>query len=167
MAQQQNEYFEPGVLKAWFVPTIAAASLIPTAAEVNGGTPLHTCLKQGGIEGFEFNNELVPFVKMDTAFEGKVPGIDKVGNATLRFLRNLTNEGAIKTALSKGAAGHIVIFGPGTSGALGVAAAGDKGDIWKGVVTGTSNDHPTGNEVAGFHVSFGCNTPPAQDKAIT
>jgi hypothetical protein len=170
MAVPTTEYIEPGVVEAYFVPTIASTALIPTAAEVTAGTRLSTVnggLIGAGLEGFSITTQFAKKSILADNIELNVPGMDQIADSTLRFNRIPTSaESAKKTALAKGASGYLLIFGQGIAGTA--PAAGDKADVWPGTSGGANDDHGGGGgELARWHAAWGATQRPAKLVTLT
>lgn len=164
-----GRYFRRGITKIWFVPTVASASLIPTAAEVIAGT--HLTVKASpadesvmGITGFKFTNSPIDTPDLADSFTGNIPGEDKVDASSLDFYEGKTSN-AIKTALAKGTKGYIVIFFAGIAGAT--PAAGDKADVWPVTSTGPSRNYSAGNEAASYSAPFAMTGAPGDTVTLT
>ena len=65
-------FMRKGTTKVYFLPTLAAGTGIPTAAEVTAGTALTAQIAE--ISGFTFANSPIDTPDMSTAFVGKIPG---------------------------------------------------------------------------------------------
>jgi hypothetical protein len=167
MATPTQEHISEGVERYFLVPTIASASLIPTAAEVNAGVELTTL--SGGLinaEGLVFENQQAEVRGIKSNFVGKCSGENVVQNITLRFNRaGHALDDVKRTALAIGTEAHLVRFYEGTSGAT--PAAGDRCEVWKGRSTGPSRDVATGNENAKWHTGFATPTQPNLDATLT
>lgn len=164
-----GRFFRRGITKFWFVPTIASAALIPTAAEVNAGThltvkasPTDESLKD--VHGFAFANTPIDTPDVADAFTGNIPGEDKVAASSLDFYEGKTSN-PIKTALAKGTKGYIVIFSGGIAGAT--PAAADKADVWPVTCTGPRRNYSAGNEAASWTTEFAMTGAPGQDVTLT
>lgn len=156
-------FMRKGTTRIWWVPTIANVNLIPTAAEVNAGTELTDQIAE--INGFNFANSPIETPDMGSSFVSKIPGEDTVGDSDMSFYEDKTSN-PIKTALSKGTSGYVVIFFAGTAGA-GAVAAGDDADVWPAIVASNSRLYTAGNEAAKYQVVFTLTREPANDVTIT
>jgi hypothetical protein len=157
-------FMQKGTTRFYFVPTIASASLIPTALEVTAGTRLDTELAE--VAGFAFSNSEIATPDMSSTFTGNIPGEDVAEKSTLTFYEHkapATNP--IRTALAKGTAGYIVIFFGGIAGAA--PAAADKCDVWPITVASNVRGYSAGNESSRYVVTFTMSSVPGFDKALT
>jgi len=157
-------YSQKGILRTWFCPTVAAASGIPTATEVNAGTELTPELAE--ISGFTFANDPIKVPVMKDSFDAQIPGTDNTDASSMGFWEHkapVTNP--IKTALVKNTNGFVVIFYSGTAGAA--AALGDKCENWPVTVSSVARRYTAANEAAMYTVTFAMTKPPTVDVAIT
>lgn len=155
-------YMRKGVTKLYFVPTIASATLVPTATEVNAGTSLSPQMATLG--GFSFANQPITVPDMDNTFEAKIPGQDAADDSNITFYE-LNGSNPIYTALPKGTVGYVVIFPIGIAGAT--PAAADKADVWPVQVGSRTRQYTADNEAAKYMVSFTPTAAPGFDKVLT
>lgn len=156
-------YMRKGVTKLFFVPTIASAVLVPTAAEVNAGVSLSPQLATLG--GFSFANQPITVPDMDNTFEAKIPGQDAADDSNLTFYELKGGSNPIYTALPKGAVGYVVIFPVGIAGAT--PAAADVADVWPVQVGSRTRQYTADNEAAKYMVAFTPTSAPGFDKVLT
>jgi len=155
-------FMRKGITQFWFVPTIASATLVPTAAEVNAGTRLDTQLAE--VAGFTFTNSPINAPDMSSAFVSQIAGEDSTENSSLTFYEDKTTN-PISTAQSKGTNGYIVIFKAGLAGAT--PAAGDKADVWPVQVASNAPQYTADNEAAKYMVAYTTTAPPGVTKTLT
>lgn len=146
----------------FWVPTIAATTLIPTAAEVNAGTDMTA--KVADMAGFAFTNSPIATPDLSTTFTSNIPGEDTAADSTLTFYEPTTVE-TLRTTLAKNAAGFTVIFYSGIAGAS--PAAGDKGEVWPVTSTGPVREYSMGNDPARWNVKFAMTGVPNLDATLT
>lgn len=156
-----GRFFRRGRTKFFWVPTIASAALIPTAAEVIAGSAL---LKVSDIAGFAFTNAPIPTPDLDSTFTSNIPGEDTAADSSLTFDEDTTTN-ALQTTLAKGVAGYVVIFFAGTAGAA--PAAGDKAEVWPAQSTGPHRLYTLGNDPARWMVQFAMTAPPNFSATLT
>lgn len=142
-------FMRKGTTKVYFVPTIASLSAA-TAVEVGAGTALHTQLAE--INGFSFANSSIDTPDMANTLVTKISGEDTLENSSMGFYEAKSGTDTIKTALTKGTSGYVVIFYRGIAGAT--PAAGDKYEVWSVEVASNSRKYSVGNEAATFMVAF-------------
>lgn len=155
-------FMRKGKTRFYFVPTIASATLIPTAAEVTAGTRLDLQLNE--VNGFTFANSPIDAPDMATTFVAKVSGEDTTEDSNLVFYEDDTTN-PISTALAKGTNGYIVIFYKGIAAAS--PAAGDKADVWPIQVASNARQYTADNESAKYQVVFTPTLAPGFDKTLT
>lgn len=92
-----------------FVPTIASATLAPTAAEYTAGTRLDTVIAASGLEGFEASTGEVDNTYFSSRFDTKVPGVSSYSGTRL-ICKKQTGTDTVHTTLTTfGTSGFIVI----------------------------------------------------------
>lgn len=157
-----DRFMRKGTAKVWWVPTIAdTVTLVPTAAEVNGGTELTASI--AAINGFSFSNSPIDTPDMGESFVSKIPGEDTVENSSIEFYEKKTTE-VIRASQSKDSAGYVVIFARGIAGAT--PAAADECDVWPATIGSNSRMYSAGNEAAKFNVVYTLTGAPAEDVAV-
>jgi hypothetical protein len=155
-------FMRKGLTRFYWVPSIASASLVPTAAEVNAGTRLDTQLAE--INGFSFANQPIDTPDMSTTFTAKVAGEDQSEDSSLMFYEDVSSN-PIRTALAKGNNGFVVIFFAGIAGAT--PAAADKADVWPAQIGSNTRAYTADNEAAKYNVSIIPTAVPGFDKTLT
>lgn len=158
-------YMRKGITKFFFVPTIASAALVPTAAEVNAGTNITPDINE--VNGFAFSNDTIETRDMDTTFVGNIPGEESAEDSSLVFYEHRGGLPAnpIKTALAKGTSGYVVIFFDGIAGAT--PAAGDDADVWPAQVASNVRQYTAANEAGMWRADFAMTSEPAFDVTLT
>lgn len=157
-------FMRKGTTKLFLVPTIASATLIPTAVEVNAGTNATPDLNE--INGFNFSNDTIETRDMDTTFVGNIPGEDTAEDSNLVFYEHKAYaSNPIKTAMAKGTTGFIVIFFAGIAGAT--PAAGDKADVWPVIIASNTRQYTAANEAAMWRADFATSAEPKFDRTLT
>lgn len=154
-------FMQKGTTKLYLVPTIASATLAPTAAEVNAGTNMTPQINE--INGFSFANDTIETRDMASTFVSNIPGEDAAEDSALVFYEDKTSN-PIKTATAKGTTGYVCIFYAGTAGAN--PAAGDKCDVWPVQVAANVRQYTAANEAAMWRAEFAMTAAPGFDKAV-
>lgn len=157
-------FMQKGTTKFYWLLTIATSgtTLIPTAAEVNGGTRLDTQISE--VNGFSFSNNPITTPDMANTFVTNIPGEDSADTSSLMFYEDkVTNP--IRTALAKGTNGFVVILFAGTAGAS--PALGDKCDVWPAQVASNARAYSAGNEASKYNVVFAMTSAPGLDRTLT
>lgn len=161
-----SRFSQKGNTRAWFVPTIASLTRVPTASEVNAGTKLDPQMAE--INGFTFANEPIKTPVMRDSFDAQIPGQDNTDTSSMSFWEDkVAANNPIKTALTKGMNGYVVIFYAGIASGSGAAAAADKCEVWPVTVSSVARRYTTANEAAQYMISFAMTEPPAVDVAVT
>ena len=150
-------FIRRGKAKVRFLPTIAAATLIPTAPEVTAGTDLTARLAD--MSGWQLESSPVGTPDMGSRFESNIPGATSVAASTLTFYADDAGTAdAIKTLLAVDVVGFIYIQHSGTG-------TGKMADTFPVRVSSIGNEYSVGNDAARFAVTFAITAEPAIDKA--
>lgn len=134
-----------GTTQIYFLPTIAATTLIPTTTEVTAGTDYTGQLN--AIDGWSLENQPIETPDMASTFVSKIGGDDSAADSSLTFYEDSTLDD-IETNLAKGTSGFIVIFSKGKT-------TGNKGmDVFPVTVVSNSKAYTADNEAAKITVQF-------------
>jgi hypothetical protein len=134
-----------GTTKIYYLPTIAATTLIPTSAEITAGTDYTQQIN--AIDGWSLENQPIETPDMASTFVSKIGGDDSAADSSITFYEDSTLDD-IESDLAKGTSGFIVIFSKGK-----IAAA--KGmDVFPITVVSNSKAYTTDNEAAKITVQF-------------
>lgn len=134
-----------GTSKVYFLPTIAATTLIPTTTEITAGTDYTGQIN--AIDGFSLENQPIETPDMASTFVSKIGGDDSAANSSLTFYEDSTLDD-VETELAKGTSGYVVIFSKGkTTGAKGM-------DVFPVTVVSNSKAYTADNEAAKITVQF-------------
>ncbi|MFM9373275.1 hypothetical protein [Streptomyces sp. Da 82-17] len=146
-----------GTTKIYYLPTIAAATLIPTSAEITAGTNYTGQIN--AIEGWSLENSPIETPDMASTFVSKIGGDDSAADSSLTFYEDSTLD-TIETDLAKGTNGFIVIFSKGNT-------AGSKGmDVFPVTVVSNSKSYTTDNEAAMITVQFTITSRPVFNQTV-
>jgi len=146
-----------GTTQIHFVPTIAATTLIPTAAEITAGTDYTAQIN--AIDGFTLENTPIETPDMASTFVSKIGGDDSAADSSLTFYEDSTLDD-IETDLAKGTSGFIVIMSKGnTPGAKGM-------DVYPVTVVSNSKAYTTDNEAAKITVQFTITARPVFNETV-
>jgi hypothetical protein len=157
MANQK--FFRRGKTQMRFLPTVAATTLIPTAAECAAGTDLGPLLET--VKGFSFTNKAIPIPNLATPFTGEIPGEDTAPQSTLTFYRQDTPN-TLRTTLAKGTVGFIVV----AHFKIGTLAAADIVDTWPIISAGTPDQFDLTNNAAKWDALVDHTAAPQLDGAM-
>lgn len=158
-----QRFLRKGTTRFYWVPTIAAATKIPTAAEVTAGTRLDEQLH--GVNGFSYETQFIDAPNFLSSITPKELGEDQLADSTLSFYELKSGTDTIRAVFVKGTTGFIVIFYAGTAGAT--PAAADKADVWPVTVGSRTRAYSAGNELAAYNVRFAVTSAPAEEIAIS
>jgi hypothetical protein len=140
-----------GVTKIYYVPTIAATTLIPTSAEITAGTDYTQQIN--AIDGWSLENTPIETPDMASTFVSKIGGDDSAADSSLTFYEDSALDD-IESDLAKGTVGYIIIFSKGKT------AAAKGMDVFPIVVTSNSKPYTTDNEAAKITVQFAITARP-------
>lgn len=152
-----GKFSRKGVAKYYFVPTIAATTMIPTRAEVTAGTLLNDMI--AAIDGFSVENQEISTPNMATKFNGKIPGDDEAADSSITFYEDET-ESELETTLASGTVGYIVIMRKGD------VPANASMDVFPVRIASNSAQHTVDNEAAKFMVKFSITDVPLTGAAV-
>lgn len=155
-------FSQKGNTRFYFVPTIASPALVPTTAEITAGTELTGQLAE--VAGFTFRNEPIMTPVMKDSFDAQIPGQDTTEATSLTFWEDKATN-PIRTALTKGLNGFIVIFPRGTTGAN--PATADKAEAWPVTISSIHRRYTAANEAAQYTVDFAMTAPPGAEASLT
>ncbi|MET8571783.1 hypothetical protein [Streptomyces sp. NPDC004783] len=143
--------------RIYFLPTIAAETLIPTSAEITAGTDYTDQIN--AIEGWSLENTPIETPDMGSTFVSKIGGDDSAADSSLTFYEDSTTD-TIETELAKGTSGYIVIFSKGkTAGAKGM-------DVFPVTVVSNSKAYTADNEAAKVTVQFTITDRPVFNQTV-
>ncbi|MEU5742074.1 hypothetical protein ABZ784_29285 [Streptomyces tendae] len=146
-----------GTTKIYFLPTIAATTLIPTDAEITAGTDYTGQIN--AVDGFTLENTPIETPDMESTFVSKIGGDDSAADSSLTFYEDSTLD-EIETDLAKGTSGFIVIFSKGKT-------SGNKGmDVYPVTVVSNSKAFTTDNEAAKITVQFTITARPVFNQTV-
>lgn len=146
-----------GTTRIYFLPTIAATTLIPTNTEITAGTDYTGQIN--AIEGFSLENTPIETPDMASTFVSKIGGDDSAADSSLTFYEDSTADD-IETELAKGTSGFIVIFSKGKT-------EGNKGmDVYPVTVVSNSKAYTTDNEAAKITVQFTITDRPVFNQTV-
>lgn len=156
-----DRFFRRGRTKVYWVPTIAATTLIPTVAEVTAGTNMSKDIAD--MSGFEFENSPINTPDLDSTFTSTIPGEDQASNPSLTFYEKKTTN-TLQATVAKGTSGFLVIFFKGLAGAA--PAVADEAEVWPVTSTGPRREYSMGNDPARWMAGFAPSDPPNFNAAI-
>ncbi|MET8326255.1 hypothetical protein [Streptomyces sp. NPDC005181] len=157
MGTTQQRFMRRGVTKIYFLPEIAAATNVPTRAELTGGTELSGAISD--IAGWSLGNSPIDTPDMGSTLTTSIPGEDKADASTLTFYEDKAGD-TIETLLSKGEEGYVVILRKGD------VPASKSMDIFPTRVASRAPAYSAGSDPAKFTVTFAVSDDPTLDAAV-
>jgi len=146
-----------GTTKIVFVPSIASAAYLPTAAEITAGTDYTNQIRT--IDGWGIENQPIETPDMQSTFVSKIEGDDQASDSSLGFYEDDELDD-IETDLAKGTEGFIIIFSKGKTPL-------SKGmDVFPIKVASNSKGYSTDNEAAPINVQFVITDRPALNQTV-
>lgn len=134
-----------GTTKIYYLPTIAATTLIPTTSEITAGTDYTGLIT--AIDGWSLENQPIETPDMASTFVSKIGGDDQAADSSLTFYEDSTLDD-VETDLAKGTSGYIILFSKGKT-------TGNKGmDVFPITVVSNSKAYTADNEAAKITVQF-------------
>ena len=146
-----------GVTKILFADTIAAATYIPTRAEITGATALTKQIAE--VEGFSLENQEIETPDLESTFTSKIPGDDQAADSSLTFYEDDTSS-TLEEALAKGTVGFIIILRKGD------VPASKSMDVYPVRVASKSAAITVDNEAAKWTARFSITDTPVLDAAV-
>lgn len=156
-----SRYLDIGVTRAYFLPTVASALLVPTRAEMNAGTSLTGELADWS--GWVLSSEMLDVQNMGNRFKSTIPGSLSSPSCTMTFYSS-KNGLDVRSVLPQGTTGFIEILDGGD-------ILSNRAEVWpvtvatlsmiRGVIGGSSTGSTT-DAAAQVLVSFAVTAAPAQ-----
>lgn len=152
-----KKYMRRGTSIFKFVSTIAATSMIPTRAELAGGTDLTPYIAE--LDGWSQTNNTIETPDMADTFDSKIPGSDAADDSSMTFYEDEV-DADLETTLAKGTTGYIVILRKGD------VPANNSMDVFPVRVASQSPQYTADNEAAKFMVNFVITSRPLQGAPV-
>lgn len=153
---KSNRYFDVGITKCYYLPTIAAASLTPTRAEMDAGKDLSG--EVAALDGWVVEAGEIETPDLATEFTGKIPGRTQAEDCSLTLHADKTGND-VRTLLPRGTEGYIMWCDGGD-------VAGNKADVFPIRVRANSAQRSVEDENARRMVSFSVTRKPAESVTI-
>lgn len=149
-------FLRRGKAKVRYLPTVAAATLVPTAIEVGAGTDLSPRVADMG--GWQMESSPINTPDLATRFVTNIPGEQTVAASTLTFYADdAGTSDPIKTLLAVDVSGFVYVQHSGVG-------TGRPADTFPVRVSSIGNEYSLGNDAARYVVSFAITAEPAIDK---
>ncbi|MGW8880639.1 phage tail tube protein [Streptomyces mirabilis] len=157
MAQQR--FMRRGITKILWLKNVAAATRIPTRAELSAPNSTDLTEAMSDVDGWSLTNESIETPDMVSTFSSSIPGNDKADNSSITFYEDQLSD-AVETLLPKGAVGYVVFLRKGD-------ITGSKSlDSFPVQVASRTPQYNAGNEAAKFQAVFSITSPPTLDAAV-
>ena len=151
-----TRYFDPGTTKCYYLPTVAAADLVPTRIEMDAGTDLSGEIAD--LDGWATEGDEIETPDMGTTFNAKIPGRTNADDCSLTFHADETGDD-VRTLLPRGTKGFIMWCDGGDT-------AGNIGAVFKIRVRSCSVKRSVGDDNARVEVMFSVTAVPNENVTI-
>lgn len=154
-----------GLNRVDFVPTIAAADLVLTAAEYTAGVRLDKTIAPGGLEGFEASPGEVDNTAFSSRFDTKVPGVSSYSGTRL-ILKKQTGTDTVFDTLTVFATSGFIVIRYGIDADVAPAAAQTNVNVYP-IMTGDWDwMSPERNSMLRYFVATPIVAEPAKDVTV-
>lgn len=152
-----KKYMRRGTSVFYYVPVIAATTLIPTRTELTAGTNLTPAI--AAVDGWTQTNQTIDTPDMQDTFDSKIPGSDQADDSSITFYEDEVDND-LETTLAKGTEGYVVILRKGD------VPTNESMDVFHIKVASQSPQYTADNEAAKFMVNFTILQRPVQGAAV-
>lgn len=151
-----KRFFQPEVSKYYWLPTIAASTLIPTRAEITAGIELSD--EVADIAGFTGTQNFFEAPDFGHRFVPKMAGRIQAADSTITFYGSEDGKD-IRDTLARGDRGYLVLM---DGGDVELSLM----DIFEVQVGSLNKQRSTNEQAFQIQVAFGITRPPAEDVPI-
>jgi hypothetical protein len=152
-----KKYMRRGTSRFFFVPSIAADSMIPTRAELSAGTEFSPYI--AAMDGWTVANQEIDTPDMADTYDSTIPGSDKADTSTFTFYED-EEDADLEELFAKGTNAHIVILRKGD-------VPGNKSmDVFPIRVASQSPQYTVDNQAAQFMATCSITSRPLQGAAV-
>ena len=151
-----TRYINPGVTLCYFLPSVAAANLTPTRAEMDAGTNLSREISD--INGWVVSSSVADAPDLATTFTGQIPARTSAAASSITFYASSTPVDA-RNPLPRGTTGYIMWLDGGD-------VVNRKADVFPIRVTSNGKPRTTGEDPAKIVVECSISTQPAENVTI-
>ncbi len=152
-----KKYMRRGTSKFYFVPTIAAESMIPTRTELNAGTEFSEYI--AAMDGWTVTNQEIETPNMADTYDSTIPGSDKADSSSFTFYED-EQTATLEQTFAKGTTGYVVILRKGD------VPANSSMDVFPIRVASLSPQYTADNEAAKFMATCSITSRPLQGAAV-
>ncbi|MFD9004521.1 hypothetical protein ACFV0T_26770 [Streptomyces sp. NPDC059582] len=152
-----RKYMRRGTSKFFFVPTIAATTMIPTRAELTAGTEFSE--KISAMDGWTVTNQEIDTPDMADTYDSTIPGSDKADSSSFTFYEDEV-DADLEETFAKGTTGYVVILRKGD------VPGNNSMDVFPIRVASQSPQYTADNEAAKFMATCSITSRPLQGAAV-
>ncbi|MCF0086590.1 MULTISPECIES: hypothetical protein [unclassified Streptomyces] len=152
-----KKYMRRGTSKFYFVPTIAAETMLPTRTELTAGTEFSEYI--AAMDGWTVTNNEIETPDMADTYDSTIPGSDKADTSSFTFYEDEV-DAELETTFAKGTTGYVVILRKGD------VPANESMDVFPIRVASQSPQYTADNEAAKFMVTCSITSRPLQGAAV-
>jgi hypothetical protein len=152
-----KKYMRRGTSKFYFVPTIAADSMLPTRSELSLGTQFSAFI--AAMDGWTVANQEIDTPDMADTYDSTIPGSDKADTSTFTFYED-EEDADLEAIFAKGTTGYVVILRKGD------IPGNNSMDVFPIRVASQSPQYTADNEAAKFMVTCSITSRPLQGAAV-
>jgi hypothetical protein len=152
-----KKYMRRGTSKFYFVPTIAADSMIPTRSELSAGTQFSAFI--AAMDGWTVTNNEIETPDMADTYDSTIPGSDKADQSSFTFYED-EEDADLEGIFAKGTTGYVVILRKGD------IPANNSMDVFPIRVASLSPQYTADNEAAKFMATCSITARPLQGAPV-
>ncbi|MFH8483607.1 hypothetical protein [Streptomyces sp. NPDC018055] len=152
-----KKYMRRGTSKFYFVPTIAAESMIPTRTELNAGTEFSEFI--AAMDGWTVTNNEIETPDMADTYDSTIPGSDKADQSSFTFYED-EEDADLEETFAKGTVGFVVILRKGDK------PGNNSMDVFPIRVATLSPQYTAENEAAKFMATCSITSRPLQGAPV-
>lgn len=151
-----TRFFDPGITKVYYVPSIAATNLTPTRAELNAGTDLSP--EMANWSGWTVTSQQIDTQDLSTTYTSKVGGRTVSADSSLEMYAS-KNGVDVKALLPLGTTGYICWMDGGD-------VAANKMSTFPVSVISCSQQRSNDKDVARVMVQFSITRKPGENLTV-
>lgn len=152
-----KKYMRRGTSRFFFVPTIAATTMIPTRSELSSGTEFSAFI--AAMDGWTVANQEIDTPDMADTYDSTIPGSDKADSSSFTFYEDET-AADLESIFAKGTTGYVVILRKGD------IPGNNSMDVFPIRVASQSPQYTADNEAAKFMATCSITSRPLQGAAV-
>ncbi|QBJ94422.1 hypothetical protein D0Z67_29060 (plasmid) [Streptomyces seoulensis] len=152
-----KKYMRRGTSKFYFVPTIAATTMIPTRSELGAGTDFTAFI--AAMDGWTVTNQEIDTPDMADTYDATIPGSDKADSSSFTFYED-EEDADLEQLFAKGTTGYVVILRKGD------IPGNNSMDVFPIRVASQSPQYTADNEAAKFMATCSITSRPLQGAPV-